>query len=77
MCTVVKQGIAHSGHAAQDRVGLRLRSFSVRGSREGRWGKLGGGRLQTALHRRKGMRYAPRRARRLWAHAGVGLVERA
>ena len=39
-------------------------------------GKAGGGRFQTAFQATQGRNTPPWLARRLWAHAGVGFVER-
>ena len=71
-----KNGVARSGHAAQDEVGLSLNgSPGARALGPPVW-ESWGGRFQTAFHRREGVKYTAARARRLWDHTGVGLVER-
>ncbi len=78
------QAIAARRGAAMRGLDMRLRMrdaegsgvFPVRGPRSGSSGKAGGGRFQTAFQATKGRNTPPRRARRLWAYAGVGFVER-
>ena len=70
------RGKARSGQAVQEGCGWQRSGGLVRGPRVGRFEEAGGGRLQTALHCAKGRNTPLRRARRLWTHAGVGVVER-
>jgi hypothetical protein len=70
------RGNARPGQAAQDGVRERVRGFRAPGPRDHRSEDAEGGGFQTGLQGEKGRMTPLRRASRLWAHAGVGVVER-